>query len=368
MLLVSGMTHVHRRFTNLLLGLIVAAACACDDDDDGGGGDPRIDAGTPPAVGIDAVEQLSPAEGWTVNIPPFDVPAGAEITDCYFLAFPDLGEGRSVWVDRIKIGQRPGSHHMNIFRVTSETPLNGEPGDVVRDGECKILPNWADWPLVANSQESDPDSPPFEWRLPDGVAMPFAPGELLMLQTHYVNSSDQPSPAGGEVRVNFYLADEVAPMELGTLMGREDSIRICQSDPQVSFSGQCVIPSDTTLYIAAANGHFHSRGDRVAIATWDGDIMSPPAPEAQFYESLRWDDAPMTTGLDVAIRPGGGIWWTCEYTWSPPSTGCDEVNRRDPEMAGDCCYTFGNTAEAAEHCNVFVYYWPKVDQTAVYCY
>ena len=37
-----------------------------------------------------------------------------------------------------------------------------------------------------------------------------------------------------------------------------------------------------------------------------------------------------------------------------------------PDDQLDCCYTFGNSAEVAEHCNVFVYYWPKVESD-VFC-
>ena len=35
------------------------------------------------------------------------------------------------------------------------------------------------------------------------------------------------------------------------------------------------------------------------------------------------------------------------------------VDARDPMMANDCCYTFGPTVETSEHCNVFLYYYPK---------
>ncbi len=31
----------------------------------------------------------------------------------------------------------------------------------------------------------------------------------------------------------------------------------------------------------------------------------------------------------------------------------------DPLHANDCCYTFGPKVETSEHCNVFLYYWPK---------
>ena len=67
----------------------------------------------------------------------------------------------------------------------------------------------------------------------------------------------------------------------------------------------------------------------------------------------------METDLDVPIADGGGIWWSCDYRWREPAEGCEAVDARDPEQAGDCCYTFGPTVETSEHCNVFAYYYPR---------
>jgi hypothetical protein len=73
--------------------------------------------------------------------------------------------------------------------------------------------------------------------------------------------------------------------------------------------------------------------------------------------------------LDATPPVGGGIWYTCSYKWTPPPLhiGCDGLNKLDKELFGtpdsalDCCYTFGNTVDRAEHCNVFAYYYPKQD-------
>src|SRR5688572_3274435 len=87
--------------TGATVMLLLLAPVACNSgDSDPPGEDPPIGdppgedpPGIPECCGIDAVETLSPAEGWSVHIPPFEVPAGTEITDCYFLAIPDLNNG-----------------------------------------------------------------------------------------------------------------------------------------------------------------------------------------------------------------------------------------------------------------------------------
>lgn len=334
----------------LALGLLGVASCA-----------------QPPVLeeAVSGVEPLSDEQGWSIHIPPFDVPPGVEIQDCYFFAFPDLnGDGSAVWVDRFKMGQRTGSHHMNIFRVNSIVHLDGKDGDVVHGGECRISSNWADWPLVVNSQDAVPGKPAVDWVLPEGVAQKFVPGELLMVQSHYVNADLQPTENGGEVRVNFYKSLVESPIEMGTLFATQQAIRVCQSRPTPEYIGSCGFASGeegNVFHLAAMNGHFHSRGTSFKIWPWDGVSIDRPADDDKIYESTEWDEPPMSIDMDVEVPNNGGIMWSCNYEWQEPSEGCDELNARDPEQAGDCCYTFGNSAQFAEHCNVFAYYWPKTD-------
>jgi hypothetical protein len=317
---------------------------------------------------VSGVELLTPAEGLSYEINPFEVPPGEEVQDCYFLTFPDLnGDGSDVWVDRFKMGQTTGSHHLNIFRVKTILHLDGGDGDIVRGGECRISVNWADWPLVVNSQESSPDSPIVDWQLPNNVAQRFSPGELLMVQTHYVNADLQPTPGDAHARINFYRSKVAAPIEMGTLFATQQSIRVCQSRPTPEYSGACAFPGDQEIHIAAVNGHFHGRGKTFNVWAWDGINDQTPPDDMHVYLSEHWDEPPMTIGIDEVIPSGGGIWWECAYQWQEPPAGCDAVNAADPQQGGDCCYVFGNNASNAEHCNVFAYYWPKVDNTDIFC-
>src|SRR5207248_3155103 len=103
-----------------------------------------------PDPAVDAIEELTPDQGFQVHVAPFAVPAGVEVQDCYFVAVPDINSGADVWIDRFKLAQRPGSHHLNVFRVNTIWDLDGAPGDVVHGGECRVSTNWSDWPLVVN--------------------------------------------------------------------------------------------------------------------------------------------------------------------------------------------------------------------------
>ncbi|NVB81539.1 MAG: hypothetical protein HOV81_24305 [Kofleriaceae bacterium] len=319
---------------------------------------------------------MGPADGFWIRTPEFEVAAGQEIQDCYFFEVPDIANGADIWIDRAQLALNVGSHHMNLFRVKTIVgldPAAGAPFDLggvhgtVIHGtdanmECWKSANWADWPLVANTQQSLAENPIVDWQLPPDVATRFTPGEKLMLQVHYVNASDQVTPWTARAGANFYRSKDGDTQELGTLFATQQNIRVCRSNPKPSYSGTCAMPAGTHT-VVAANGHFHSRGTKFRIWAWDGISTTRPDDSAKFYESTMWDEPEMETNLHLALPTTGGVWWTCDYQWREPPGGCDAVNARDPQHADDCCYTFGPTVETSEHCNVFLYYYPKVTES-----
>jgi hypothetical protein len=275
----------------------------------------------------------------------FEVPAGTEVQACHFFAIPGNPD-EDVWVNRVTVAQNEGSHHMNIFRVKTVTGLSGKPGEVVTNGQCfGPSTNWADWPLIVNSQSGQVD-----WTLPTEVAHRFKGGELVMLQTHYVNATTQKSPIGGKVFVNFWTRKTPPANELGTLFATNQNIRVCPGDVNKTFEKKCTFPSQG-VRIVGANGHFHSRGVEFGIAPVDamGTVGT------RFYTSNSWDEPPMAYGLDVAVPAGGGIGWTCSFDYLCPA---GQETCGDPMQNN--CITFGGMVDLQEHCNAFVYYWPKV--------
>ena len=332
------------------------------------------DTEVPPTA--DTLQAPLKGEGFQFKTPLFPINAGEEVQDCYFFKISDLAkagglpENEPVNLHRVQLVQNAGSHHMNIFRVKSIVGLDPTKGTVHGlngQGECFKSPNWADWPLVANTQQSGN----MDWTFPDGVANVFQPDEWLMLQTHYVNATSQKTPEGGEVAVNFFtMKKEEVKAEMGTLFATKQSVRVCKNNPTPTFTGSCQFKSEVPVNVIAANGHFHSRGTEFKIYSWDGTSIQTPADTAKFYDSQRWDDPPMLRSpeLNQVIQPGGGVFYSCSYQWVPPSDaagGCQALDDYDktkhPDATPDCCYDFGGIVEKNEHCNAFVYYYPKQD-------
>jgi hypothetical protein len=322
-------------------------------------------------------------QGFQFKTGDFAVPAGTEEQDCYFFRVKDLAQAggldpsKPVNLHRVQVVQLSGTHHMNVFRVRTIAGLDPKNGAIQKasngTGECFKSSNWADWPLVANTQQGGQ----IDWTFPDGVVNELNdaanPDEWLMLQTHYVNATTQSTPdALGSVTVNFFtLPAEQVTAKMGTVFATKQSIRVCEKNPTPTFSGTCQFNSTQPVHVIGANGHFHSRGKEFDIFAWDGKSTSTPDVSQRFYQSLRWDDPPMAHSptLDLQVPAQGGIWYTCAYEWVPPTdaVGCAGVNAYDqtkymtPADQLDCCYTFGPIVEKSEHCNAFVYYYPKQD-------
>src|SRR5262245_56679097 len=186
------------------------------------------------------LDDLHGADGFSLRVPEFEVAPGRESQNCYFVHVPDLGVGQDIWIDRVLTGINPGSHHVNVFRVKTiigldpaygtPTMLGDYPATVIEGSDdfksnpCWGSANWADWPLIANSQHANLGELTTDWKLPDNVAIRLHVGEMLMLQTHYVNSGDQVTKYGAKVGINFYRRQVTdAPIEMGSLFATQQN-------------------------------------------------------------------------------------------------------------------------------------------------
>jgi hypothetical protein len=307
--------------------------------------------------------------GFQLALPNVTVPAGQQRAFCLFAEVPDVhANGDKVWISRWQIAMDPHAYELVVYRVKTVVTLDGEPGTLVSDGACLNPANWADWVLVANSQQRISGEEITDYDLPEGVGHAFEPHERLMLQVRFVNNGT--SDVSGRAGINFHGARNTPSKELGTLRASMRSMRVCQTNPTPTFGGTCQIFGSAT--VIAANGQQHSRGKDLSIYAWDGTSLDLPPDADRFYESKTWDHPPMSQGLSRALPENGGIRYSCGYQWSePPSpVTCEDVNiveaKRAPGSKPDCCYTFGDDLKRDEECSVFVYYFPKADN--VNCY
>ena len=301
-----------------------------------------VATGTGGAGGAAADDLIAPPPGQGLQIATglFAVPPGTEEQDCYFYKVSDLAAQAGlpagpVNVHQVQIAQRAGSHHMNLFRVRTIHDLGPDGGAVQKGangmGECFKSSNWADWPLLANSQAGGK----VDWTFPDGVANVLQPDEWVMMQTHFVNATTQTTPdAMGAVKVNLWtIAAADVKAELGTVFATKQSIRVCASNPKPTFDGTCQLNSPDPVTIIGANGHFHSRGREFDMYSWDGTTQARPDVAARFYQSKAWDEPPMTHSpeLQLTVPSMGGVWYTCSYQWQEPIPSLGNEQRGCPQ-------------------------------------
>jgi len=62
----------------------------------------------------------------------------------------------------------------------------------------------------------------------------------------------------------------------------------CASTTRADVFRNCAFPARIERAHRAANGHFHSRGRKFDIFTWDGVTATQPPASDRFYESLAW--------------------------------------------------------------------------------
>jgi hypothetical protein len=297
--------------------------------------------GKPPAA--KEVSLAKPKVGFQLVVGPFTVPGASEVQDCYYFRAP-----ADTWVTKFEIAQNPGSHHMNMFRVSE--PAAFDNGQVQR-GCWDNLP-FQEWGLVINSQLSSQTSTgAFEWQLPDGIASHIKAGELLMIQTHYVNASTQKTQTGlGKVVINFHGMDpQSVRAEMGTMFANNRNLFL-RAGQEASYTSVCPVPDAVTLL--AVTGHFHSRGREFTVAVTDPSGNAGP----QIYRSTQWDNPPFTTYADGSepVVKGGGLEYTCRFK-----------NPLDYDIV------FGPHVEFEEHCNLFAFYYPRLEAAehgALYCF
>jgi len=291
------------------LALLTGCADSNSDGDsgaDGGGGDDG--AGDSSGEGDDRDDSDGDDGGdadgrsFTIDWGPVMVDPGVEDTRCVRKRLP---------TDRpIKVGQivnRLGltSHHLIVYRLAEgEETVEPEPCDPF----VEVLDPSRGSPIAVTQRADETIS------LPQGVAMTLAPGQLIRIELHFVNASDQPK----ELRASTTFTE----IPEGEFEQEADFLFVGNVDVAIPAHGTAELgptylplPSSaelTDIQIFAVTGHQHQWGKdvRVSLATGPDDEGTP------IYEpeNFQWDE-PETRYHDPPMRmpADGGFRFTCRW-------------------------------------------------------
>ena len=264
------------------------------------------------------------------------VPAGAELHRCIYAQFPsDRGV---IAVPRVESHYTPGSHHLLAYR----SELTAIPED--RGGLLDCYESGA----TANQRGSyyEAQQPDEDRELPEGVAHKFEPGEVLILEAHYINSTEHDLDAHVEMITHTMNVDDVKE-EAGTIYFNNFRINVpARGSAHTEMS--CTLPQDINL--ASLWSHMHARGVKFVAETDDAEAAEKLG---TLYEELDWaEPKPRVYPSDppVTLHAGTSI-----------TFGCDFQNDTDRP------FRFGISAETGEMCILHGMYWPRMPRAAEQC-
>jgi hypothetical protein len=228
----------------------------------------------------------------------------------------------------------PGSHHFNMFFTDPTHPI-------VRD-KPRGVPTSCDTGYkfyLAGSQWTSIDQV-----IPDGLAITIPARSLLVLESHYVNATDQTFP--GRVDVELDRGDpDALTAELGLHFNVMDDIRI-EPGERVRLRGVC--PAAPNAQVALLTSHMHGFGEAFEINLVDDDTGET----TPLYLSENYAH-PETVELwrePIAVGPRQSLEWACTY-----------------HNPGDTPVVGGGSAERDEMCIMAAFYWPSKSANP-YCF
>ncbi|MDP2315644.1 MAG: hypothetical protein Q8P41_22290 [Pseudomonadota bacterium] len=268
----------------------------------------------------------APEAGIQLHVPAVELAAGEERERCLYVATPHDADA---WVSRIELVARPGLHHAMLVKApearTDEEDCFGIPEALMDD--YTSVPE----PVFASSTQVTEEAVAF----PDGVALPLAAHQPMMIDYHLLNTGDEPMTGEVWINLHFREADDEPEAARLYVMANITGIDVPAQGEQ-TLTTTCSFPSDATVLSLTPHMHAHGRSFTASVVS--------PAGETPLLDTTRWEN-PETTWFDptLAVSAGDAIRFTCAYT-----------------NDGDEPIGFGPTADD-EMCMLFGYHWPADD-------
>jgi hypothetical protein len=239
----------------------------------------------------------------------------SEILQCHYLKLPNDAAHE---IGHIKLTFPEGSHHVHVYHAAVDVPDHVE--------NCTAI-DWTTWSLVVGAQTKSVD-----WTLPEGVTVPLDPHEQLLVQVHWLNTTDQPIDRTATIELEPAAYSNA---HLGVVFGVAKDVYMVPGQTKTVANWA---PIDPGVNITAMMGHFHGRGTRYSVdlrrhGETSGTVVYQATNE-QTFEFETFDPAPVPTD-------GQGLAFECDYDNTTTNT-----------------ITWGANTNTQEHCNMAAYYYP----------
>lgn len=264
---------------------------------------------------------------------PVSVPAGREDTQCVWIRLDNETE---IKVNQMHNQLNAASHHLIVYKDDMDateqlTPVPCQPFTGALNTTGMIAP-------IAITQKSDDMI-----FLPNRVAYTFAPHQMVKLEMHYLNASDQTQNV--QATVDFYAAEAGSiDHEASILFTGSPDVSIAPGETKTLHQFFLVPPyldlSQSKIF--AITGHTHKLGTNVSVRV--AQSKTGPMTEVYAPSPFKWDEPETKTynGDPFSIPKDGGLDFECSWT----NTTQQSVG-------------FGESA-TDEMCFFWAYYYPSV--------
>jgi hypothetical protein len=269
----------------------------------------------------------TPADGaLVIASPDYTIPAGSERQMCTVTTY----EGDDVGIIAQYNYQSVNGHHVTIFGTT-ETERNLPDGEVWDCTETEDLNMASMEPIIiGGSIEYDDDGVINEFQLPEGFGAPLKNGQRIILQSHYLNVTEDPILVRDAAHFVLVPEEEITTWT-APYVNTVTDFTIPANTPEYTLSFDCGF--EETYSLLYLGGHLHEWGESFkAERTTDGDTTV-------IYEVEEWEpvlrDSPTYVQFErdeFQLGPDDRVTTTC--TWF---NGSDEEIGFPQEM----CVTFG---------------------------
>ena len=258
-----------------------------------------------------------PEFGLQLHMGPFEVPPGG---DMELLSYADPQFTEDVFINRVKISMRPGSHHFILYTFTDDIPSYFIP----EEGEIRpFYDNNGDviyqnlLAMQFHKFVTGTQWPAMDYSFPEGVALRFPHEYGFDMNTHYLNYTN--TPLTGEIYTNLYFSqpEEIEHIaEILILNNQNFNLppnEVTSVERTYNFDQiRNIHDLDNTIeeikiFQLFTHAHEHMTRFDIEVSNSDGSTTL-------VYTALDWEHPPILQLNDpLILTPGMGLKLTCTF-------------------------------------------------------
>ncbi len=242
---------------------------------------------TPPPAG----------QGFQLHLAPFPISPASERE---IFSYKDANLSQVQWVKSFDIRMRQGSHHFILWTLDgAQEGVND--GDVRDRSDNEMNRQTRSYVFGAQTQDA-------HYTFPDGVGLPLSPGKGFDLNSHYVNTTNE--PYYGEAYINVVTVPETAVQHIATPFLQGDFYSGFVIPAHGSNTRKFYWPAFTdTTHLFLLSTHTHARMTNFNVYVARKGVTT----KELIYHNADWHE-PATLQLDLLLMPGDRLYSETSYT------------------------------------------------------